>query len=468
LGAIQYIKSQLSRWITPVQGGGMDGKSWFYMLNRAGAGIPIEEIEKLVLEGYAKNPHVYAVVSAITRPTLSIPWYVYEEKDPKAYARSEAAMKAGRLEEAVFLRHKAVDYYQGSDLDITRLLRKPNELQSFNEFVEHWLSYRLLAGETGIYKFKNSLSNGVRELWNLPMYAMDHESDGTWYGKPKQWILELRDGKIKFNPDDVIHTKMFNPILDPKGLSVRGMSPLVSLATVIPASNKGFTSQLRLVENGGPAGILSNGSNELMLQNQKEDAEKMFNKNYAGEENRGKVYLTTANLKWIQLGLTARDLALLEGRSADLADVCNVYGVPKEIMSDQSGSSFNNKKEAEKKLWNDAILPHLDVLRDVLNAALAPSNTRGRRIFIDYDHHAVPALQQDMEKLSKRVMEALEHHLITPRMANEILGYDNNDSNHNLDRYQLTTQVRYGDEELPGQTGVSNNNDNNDEPAGQN
>jgi Phage-related protein len=94
----------------------------------------------------------------------------------------------------------------------------------------------------------------------------------------------------------------------------------------------------------------------------------MFNKNYAGEENRGKVYLTTANLKWIQLGLTARDLALLEGRSADLADVCNVYGVPKEIMSDQSGSSFNNKKEAEKKLWNDAILPHLDVLRDVLNA----------------------------------------------------------------------------------------------------
>ena len=449
----------------PVKDGGMSGSGYFYQyLNNHSTALNITNTQKLIIEGYVKNPHVCAVINAIVRPTMSIPWYVYEEKDSVARKRYEAAMKSGNHEEALLQFHKSVDYYEGTEIPLTRLLNQPNPLQTFNELVADWLYQRLLNGESGLYKFKNSLSDNTREIWNLPMYAMLNDCDSTWYNKVTKWYMVINGQVVAtFSPDELIHTKLYNPLLDPNGLAPRGLSPLTALHQVIPTSNKGFTAQLRLVENGGPVGILSNGSNELMMQNQKEDAQQMFDKNYSGEYNRGKIHLTTANLKYVSLGLNSTDLKLLESRGADLADVCNVFGSPKEIMSDQSGSSFNNKKEAEKKLWNDAILPHLDVFREIFNNQLAPKNSRGRRIFIDYDHHAVPALQQDMEKIWKRVSEAIEHHMITPAMANEIMGYDNNDtSNPRLNEYMLRTNLRWSDEALPGQTGMDNNGNNND------
>jgi HK97 family phage portal protein len=159
---------------------------------------------------------------------------------------------------------------------------------------------------------------------------------------------------------------------------------------------------------------------------QASDLEKQWNRKL-GSEKAGKIMVTAAKFDYKQLGLSPVDLNILESQKMDLRDICNVYGVSSELLNDPDNKTNSNKKESRSALYYERVIPELDSIRDELNRWLvAPySKQDGKQYHIDYDLSAIPALQEDMEKVTKQLLDAW---WLTPNEKRVAQGYDTLDT----------------------------------------
>jgi HK97 family phage portal protein len=159
---------------------------------------------------------------------------------------------------------------------------------------------------------------------------------------------------------------------------------------------------------------------------QASDLEKQWTRKL-GSEKAGKIMVTAAKFDYKQLGLSPVDLNILESQKMDLRDICNVYGVSSELLNDPDNKTNSNKKESRSALYYERVIPELDSIRDELNRWLvAPySKQDGKQYHIDYDLSAIPALQEDMEKVTKQLLDAW---WITPNEKRTAQGYDTLDT----------------------------------------
>lgn len=422
-----------------------------------------EDIKELVRKGYVTNPHVYAVINNIITSALQIPWFVYQVKDRQAYKKYISNKNLGNYEEMLRIEHKAVDIFDGENA-MTKLLKQPNKQQTWEEVISTLLGMRLLTGNSYAYGIASKLNTvkGFLEFIPLPSQYMKVIPTDGWSGEAKSYELYLKgnDG-VSFTKDEIMHIKLFNPLLTAQNngygiqhtLSLYGQSPLAPIANVIKQSNDGYVAQMKLLQNGHPLGILSNGSAEAMTEKDIDNAEKAFNGSYGGAENKGKIRLTTANLKWINMGMNSVDLQLSQVQEVTLGTVCAIYGLPAPNVTG-SNANFNTSKESEKQKWNDAILPHLNVIRDHINRFYV-NHFGESEYYIDYDHRAVPSLQQDLDRQTKIILSQMEHGLLSGEIANRMLMNDVPTEEHHK-KYMTATNFRFTDEALPGMTGITN------------
>jgi len=422
--------------------------------------------EQLVRQGYVTNPHVYSVVNNLLTSALQIPWQVYEIKDPKVFKRYKSFKESGQLDKALEIEFKAVDIFQGEN-QLTKLLEKPNEFQTFEELINTLLGMRYLTGNSYMYGVGTGLKSMplITELIPLPSQYMKVKPTDKWFGEVDKYQLHLgNETGVEFKSDEIMHIKMFNPLLNDTNniytLGLYGQSPLTPLCKVIQQSNDGFTAQMKILKHGHPLGILSNGSNEPMLANDADDLEKRMSANYGGSSNKGKIRMTTANLKWVQMGFNSVDMQLSEQQKFTLETVCAAYGLPAPNVTG-TNANFNTSKEAEKQKWNDAILPHLSVIQSHLNRFLHKAMPNlPKTTFIDYDHRSVPSLQQDLDRITKIVLSQMDRGLLNGNDANRMLLNDVTPAEHH-NKYFIATNLRWTDEALPGQTGMNTNNNDN-------
>ena len=107
-----------------------------------------------------------------------------------------------------------------------------------------------------------------------------------------------------------------------------------------------------------------------------------FKKQYQGSKNAGDVVITPKKLSWINFGLSASDLNLIEQYNATIKDLCNIYQVPVQLLNNTDHQSYNNQKEAKKSLYVNAIIPQLIKVREELNRWLTPAY--GNNLYIDF------------------------------------------------------------------------------------
>jgi HK97 family phage portal protein len=137
-----------------------------------------------------------------------------------------------------------------------------------------------------------------------------------------------------------------------------------------------------------------------------------------GPKNRGKMMVTSADLKWQQIGMSPVDLAIIESDKMDLRTLCNVFHVPSELFNDASNKTYSNTQEASKAIWTNAVIPALTQFRDAMNLFIAG---KYGDVFIDYDTSVIPELQEDMERLVNQLMNAW---WITPNEKRELMAWD--------------------------------------------
>lgn len=429
--------------------------------------LDLADTQKLVRKGYVTNPHVYSVLNNLLTSALQIPWQVYQVRDKNVFKTYQSLKSSGQLEKALEIEHKAVDIFDGEN-ELTKLIANPNKYQTFEEVVNTLLAMRYLTGDSIMYGVGTGLESrpGLLEIIPLPSQYVKVMTSKKWFGEVTGYELKLGENvNIAFNLNEIMHIKNFNPLLNEKDnvitLGVRGQSPLAPLCHVIEQSNDGYRAQMAILKHGHPLGIISNNSNEPMTDGEWTNAQNMMQKSYGGAGNKGKIKMTTANLKWLNMGFNSVDMQLTEQQNISLSAVCAAYGLPAPNVTGQN-ANFNTGKEAEKQKWNDAILPHLSIIQQHLNRYFhAQMPNLDKNVFVDYDHRSVPSLQQDLEKLTKIILSQLHSGLMDLEEANRILLNDVKRAEHH-NKYLLSNQLRFSDQLPPGQTGVGDNNNNND------
>ena len=386
--------------------------------------------EQQVRDGYSGNDIVYSIVRLITDKVKLAPWAEYKIVDETAYKHYTAAIKS----KSHTLTHKKLQELHTKALEpvktggrISELLKYPNPTDSWGDIVEAYSVFKLVTGNAYVYgkQIPMGVNKGAPlELWVMPSQYMSIIADlNVFPFIPTGYQLYLQFLQ-QFTPNEILHDKYTNPNWNIVGQQLYGLSPLQAAAKVLTRSNEGKQAAVSNYQNGGPKGILfvaDDRYDPLMSVQEAQDIKKTLARNQ-GSMNVNQVETSGYKVDYVPLGLSPVDLDLLNAENMDLRALCNVYGVPSQLLNDPENKSYNNQKEGEKALTIRCALPMLASIRDQFNRKFM-KDWGNQKTIIDFD----PSVYQELEENKAEQMAWLKDAPIHTKRKLEILGEPTDD-----------------------------------------
>ena len=392
------------------------------LLKMIGAGNPVmipDNTDAYIKQGYLFNPIVYSIVSFIAQKASGIPWYVYKVKDEKAARLYKSA--GGRVDIPTRLvRTKALE--EIPDHPMQHLFDSPNNLQGWSEFIEQVIGFKLITGNSYVHTLApdNGINKGIpREFWCLPSQIMKVVAgDGEF--PIRGYKNTIRQDVPLIPYEEMIHLKYWTPEYA-SGAWLYGLSPIKAGRRVISRSNSSYDTSVAMIQNSGVYGMLTGDAkhdDQTLTPEQAEMVERKLRDKTTGA-NKGKTIVTSAALKWQQMGMSPVDLAILEADKVDLRMLCAIYHVPSELFGDAANKTYSNSKEAGRAVYTNAVIPALSQFRDALNGWLKRS-APDSGLFIDFDVTMIPELQPNMQELVTQLSSAW---WLTPNEKREVMSW---------------------------------------------
>jgi len=203
----------------------------------------------------------------------------------------------------------------------------------------------------------------------------------------------------------------------------------------LTTNNEAVQTGVKYLQNQTARGILTSDEGDLN-EVQAQQLKDKFRKNFQGSDNAGDVIITPKKLSWVNFGLNASDVSLIEQYNASIKDLCNIYSVPVQLLNNTESATYNNMKEAKKALYQNAVIPELNKIRDELNRWLSPMY--GEKLFIDFDYSAIPELQEENEKVVDQLSKAW---WVTPNEKRRVMNYGVDEENIALDNYYIPANL---------------------------
>ena len=385
-------------------------------------------------KGYQYNTTVYSIVNIIAKTAATIPFQVYEiksENELKRYKSMTSGLANGSaLHKAEVIRKHALE--EVADTELHELLSRPNPAQSYNSWIQEIIAFGKLTGNRYIYGLKpdtGANQGKFKELYVLPSQKVEINSGGI-FEPVKSYSLEY-NGYYKMAAEDICHIKDFNPYYDGTGSHLYGMSPLKAGLRSLDTNNEAVTTGAKYLQNQTARGVLMSDEgdlNEVQAQQLKEK----FRQNYSGSKNAGDIVITPKKLSWINFGMSASDLSLIEQYNASIKDLCNIYSVPAVLLNNTESSTYNNVIEAKKSLYQNAIIPELNKIKDELNRWLVPGY--GEKLYIDFDYTSISEMQEEMDKV---VSQMASSWWLTPNEKRQAMSYGVEADNEKLNDFYI-------------------------------
>lgn len=343
----------------------------------------------LAKAGYITNTDVYACVNHIARAIKGIEWLTYDGPQKKKLITEDTPLK--------------------------KLLRQPNPQMGGAEFREAYIGYLMLSGNSFIYRAMGGKT--VQEMWPLRSDRMNM-IPGNWKNPIGGYKYKVGFDEQDFKPDQfgqtVMHTKLFNPIDD-----WRGLSPLQNAARCVDQSNDIQAWNVALMQNSAtPSGAFV--SDDELGPVQKEDLRREIDEKMTGSANARRPLLLDGGMKWQAMGLMPTDLDWLEGDERCSRKISAVYGVPPELLGVMSKGGLNdaNFSQARLKFYMETVLPLMDHVLDDLNKWLFPIFGE----WIAYDPDDVDAIQTGREIIHERARKNFQMGVMTLNESRHLIG----------------------------------------------
>jgi HK97 family phage portal protein len=339
--------------------------------------------ESFSKEGYQKNVTVFRCVSIISKACAGIDWEMY------------TARKGGKPIEVE--QHELID-----------LLKRPNPMQGRASFLETFVAYYVLTGNSFIEAVRTSEKAPPTELWSVRPDKMQIVPNAKGY--PGKYIL--KNGEVTrtwiINPvtlqSNIYHMKSFHPLND-----WWGMSPLEASMYALDQNNYGQKWNLALLQNSAtPSGVLQMKATDsnpggMLTEPQFARLKTEVEAEYSGAKNAGRPMLIEGGLEWRQTSMSPKDMEFLKAKEVTAIDICQAFGVPPEMLG-LGQKTYSNYTEARMSFYEDTVLPLMDLVQTELNNWLVPMF--GENIYLCYDKDDIEALAPKREKKFTSVQSA--------------------------------------------------------------
>lgn len=318
-----------------------------------------------MLNSYKKSLYVFACVSKIAQKTASIDWEMFRIKN-----------KLGDKQE-IFV-HDGLD-----------LLYRPNPFQTKGEFFEKFMINKKLAGEAFILKVRDERGNVV-ELWNLrPDYITIVKDKELFI---KAYEFNKSDGKVVFDPNDIIHDSYPDPTNE-----YGGFSPVFAAETRIETEQLSTSYQKNFFRNNARPDFILSSDNKIDA-NQKENIKEAWAKQHQGSKNSGKGAFLEGGLKYQQVSISQREMDYIESLRMTRDDILTAFSVPKAIVAITDDVNLANAKTAMEIFLSETIEPEIKRLTEKLNEHLIYPEY-GDIFFIDYDRSFLPRNEKEIAEI---------------------------------------------------------------------
>ena len=384
-------------------------------------------------KGYAYNPTIYSLIQLISKSAVTVPYSIYKKVDDGAMKEYKALTSNNLNEESVLkaklLRKHTLEEVEHSALG--KLLERPNPAQSWAVFLEEMIGFGKLTGNRYIYGI--SPENGENkniyyQLYNLPAHLIEIKSEGIF--KPvSKYTMMYNDNKYDLTAEEVLHIADFNPDYSSNGSHLYGQSPIQAGMRVLTTSNEAVETNLKFLHNQSARGMLTPDDDQL-TPTQAQQMKDAFRRNFQGSKSANDVMITGKKFSWINFGLSTSDLQLLESYNATVKDLCNIYGVPVQLLNNTESTTYDNYRTARKVLFTNAVIPELNKIRDEFNRWLVP--LFGEDLYFDFDYSAVPELMPEQEKLVDTLSKS---YWLTANEKRQAQGYGVDDENPVMNEY---------------------------------
>ena len=389
-------------------------------------------------EGYRKNATVYSLVNIITKAATTIPFQVYEKQSDNDLKRYKA-LTSGTLDSSTMYQAKMLQknaLVEVKDTALHQLLDRPNAAQSYNSWLTELIAFGKLTGNRYVYGIgpDNGPNQGkYTELYVLPSQVVEIVSNGIMQ-PVKEYRIEY-NGNYSMPADQILHIKDFNPYYDGTGSHLYGQSPLRAGLRSLTTNNEVVTTGVKYLQNQTARGVLMSEEGDLN-EVQAQQLKDKFRQQYQGSNNGGDVIITPKKLSWVNFGLNAADVSLIEQYNASIKDICNIFNVPVQLLNNTEASTYNNMKEAKKALYQNAVIPELVKLRDELNRWLVPMY--GDNLYLDFDFTSIPELQEENDKVVQQLSQAW---WVTPNEKRAVMNYGKDEDTPAMDDYYIPSNL---------------------------
>ena len=356
--------------------------------------------EALAREGYQKNVVVYASISEVAKGGASVPFQLF--------------------------RRQGEELREIKNHPLLTLLKRPNPMQGGAAFFQAVYSYYQIAGNSYLEAVRVGL-NGSGEPRELYTHRPDRTKvvPGVWgfplayrytvSGIEKDWDVDPATGDSPF----FLHVKTFHPLND-----WYGMSALEAAAFSVDIHNQTGGWNKSLLDNGArPSGALTytagKGEPSVMGEDEYKRLKSQIDEDFVGAANSGRPLILEGGLGWQEMSLSPKEMDYIQSKNTSARDISLAFGVPPQLLGIQGDSTYNNQREARLALYEQTILPMVDLFVAELNQWLVPMFSDD--LVLKYDEDQINALAPRREVVWEKVGGAT---FLTDNEKREAVGYE--------------------------------------------
>lgn len=174
--------------------------------------------------------------------------------------------------------------------------------------------------------------------------------------------LNLRNGySMNLSNDDLIIIKIFDLT---RYDTQMGLSPFQAALMPLESLREMYTADTATLKNKGVDVLITNDSEVPIKGDEALGMDAALNQRIQGARRAGGVATSTAKLRVLNLGRTAKELALWDGYKIKIRDLCNVLQIDSGQLNDPDNKKFANVQESNKALYNDCVIPFTKLITE--------------------------------------------------------------------------------------------------------
>jgi HK97 family phage portal protein len=308
--------------------------------------------------------------------------------------------------------------------EVVELFQKVNPYIAFANLMESTMTYLLLHGDA----YWSIETNGTKEIYSLRPDRMRIIPDAKEY--VGGYIYTVNNVKIPYEPEEIIHFKLFNPQDDYYGLSaISAAKSILTLDFYALDSNK------NLFKNAArPGGVVEvpESLDPITFKRLKQEWEL----GYKGSDKWHKLLLLEGGGKWRETTIPPKDMEFINMRKMTREEICSIFGVPPAVVGLFEYASYANADAQYKIFWQDTIIPYLTGISNMLNENFI--KRFDDELYCQFDLSNVPALRENEREKMEISTGLVARNIITVNEARQ--------------RYYSLEPVEWGDQ--PQQIGA--------------